>query len=63
MVGYTASGLLRNKAGELKFISVKTGSLGSLKGRVMAQVFRDRPGFDPGSSYVRFSTEFSSVSV
>jgi hypothetical protein len=39
----TAKALLRNEAGELDFISVKIGSLDRMKGRVMAQVFRDRP--------------------
>jgi hypothetical protein len=58
MVACRTSAFLRNEAGELDFISVKIGSLDSLKGRVMAQVFRDRPGFNPGSIRVRFSTEF-----
>jgi hypothetical protein len=43
MVARIASALLRNEAGELDFISVKIGSPDGLKGRVMAQVFRDRP--------------------
>lgn len=42
-VARTASALLQNEAGELDFISVKIVSLDSLKGRIMAQVFRDRP--------------------
>jgi hypothetical protein len=36
MVACTASALLRNETGELDFISVKIGSLDSLKGRVIA---------------------------
>ena len=43
MIARTARALLRNEAGELDFISVKIGSLVSLKGRVMAQVYCDRP--------------------
>jgi hypothetical protein len=45
MVDRTASALLRNEASELDFISVKIGSLDGMKGRVMAQVFSDRPSY------------------